>query len=303
MRYMICVCAWLFLCGNVAAQKMEKEKYDSLVTAYRNGLLDYHALPVLSLQARMYNQQKLNDSVVADLMKAIHALPEDSLFVKSHLDQIRAHTKSSTDKLFDFFYKNRDKINALQGQKRYAEGMIDYVIAHEEVQPALDPLIKVDVLPAGKPDWEKLHGQIVAKYNREFADRIILDTKANFYGIRKDSILYPKYAMQRIERDGVDTTNVFGTMAVNNLVFNYILRFDNDTAHLLKALHWMEMLRRANPRQMAYVDTYANLLYKLGRKEEALYWQERAFNQNPKDKEVREAYEKMQKGLPTWKTN
>jgi Tfp pilus assembly protein PilF len=52
------------------------------------------------------------------------------------------------------------------------------------------------------------------------------------------------------------------------------------------------------PTQGEFLDTYANLLYKLGRKEEALQWQEKAAATGAFG--TKENYEKMKKGDPTW---
>lgn len=58
-----------------------------------------------------------------------------------------------------------------------------------------------------------------------------------------------------------------------------------------------------------YIDTYANLLYKVGEVTEALKWQELAVTKGRElgiDKgdfnTIQENFEKMKKGVPTWPT-
>ena len=49
------------------------------------------------------------------------------------------------------------------------------------------------------------------------------------------------------------------------------------------------------------LDTYANLLYKLGRKTEALAWQRQAVAvSDGRDQEIPEHLQKMQREVPTW---
>jgi hypothetical protein len=50
------------------------------------------------------------------------------------------------------------------------------------------------------------------------------------------------------------------------------------------------------------MDTYANLLYRLGRNDEAIEWEEKVvtLNPNPKDEEFVETLKKMKAGKPTW---
>jgi hypothetical protein len=50
-----------------------------------------------------------------------------------------------------------------------------------------------------------------------------------------------------------------------------------------------------------YMDTYANILYKLGRINEALIWEKKAVNGNPYDDQIKNNYQKMQNGERTWK--
>ncbi len=51
-----------------------------------------------------------------------------------------------------------------------------------------------------------------------------------------------------------------------------------DPAHFAIGLKWMDGVLRRNPDQPNHMDTYANLLYKAGRKKEAMQWQERAID-------------------------
>jgi hypothetical protein len=48
------------------------------------------------------------------------------------------------------------------------------------------------------------------------------------------------------------------------------------------------------------MDTYANVLYKLGNKEEAMKWQETATKESPGDAEIQSNFQKMKLGKPTW---
>lgn len=58
--------------------------------------------------------------------------------------------------------------------------------------------------------------------------------------------------------------------------------------------------RRAKQVKPETTDTYANLLYKLGRNENALEWQEKVVTSSGGDLEIKRNYEKMKNGLKTW---
>ncbi len=48
------------------------------------------------------------------------------------------------------------------------------------------------------------------------------------------------------------------------------------------------------------IDTYANLLYKLGRKDDAINWEQKALSLSPGDPDFTTALSKMKRGEPTW---
>ncbi len=48
------------------------------------------------------------------------------------------------------------------------------------------------------------------------------------------------------------------------------------------------------------LDTHANLLYKLGKKEEALKYEEKALAYDPANEDLKKTYTKMKAGQPTW---
>jgi thiol-disulfide isomerase/thioredoxin len=85
-----------------------------------------------------------------------------------------------------------------------------------------------------------------------------------------------------------------------------VFQYDNDKRDLNLALEWskyaIDSVDAKDWGRAEYVDTYANLLYKLGRKDEALGWEEKAatLNPNPRDAEFEETLNKMKAGKPTW---
>jgi hypothetical protein len=57
---------------------------------------------------------------------------------------------------------------------------------------------------------------------------------------------------------------------------------------------------RRNPKSSENIDTYANLLFKIGKVDEAIKMEEKALSLNPTSKDTLSALEKMKKGLQTW---
>jgi hypothetical protein len=49
-----------------------------------------------------------------------------------------------------------------------------------------------------------------------------------------------------------------------------------------------------------FMDTYANLLYKIGKKEDAVAWEQKAINLSTDKKVYQESLDKMNNGEKTW---
>jgi len=75
----------------------------------------------------------------------------------------------------------------------------------------------------------------------------------------------------------------------------------NDMTCVAEALEWSKR-SFANEQNPAYMDTYANILYKMGKKDHAIQWEEKALNLSSAAdrKGYQETIDKMKKGEKTW---
>jgi len=73
-------------------------------------------------------------------------------------------------------------------------------------------------------------------------------------------------------------------------------------ACLQQALEWSKKSFQKD-NNAGFMDTYANLLYKMGKKDDAIAWETKAMNASPEGerKNYQETLEKMNKGEKTWK--
>jgi tetratricopeptide (TPR) repeat protein len=82
-----------------------------------------------------------------------------------------------------------------------------------------------------------------------------------------------------------------------------IFLYSNSRKELLKALSWSEISIRLDSTYYnapANMDTRANLLYKLGRKEEAIALEVKAILLDPNNKDIQINFNKMRNGTRTW---
>jgi tetratricopeptide (TPR) repeat protein len=98
--------------------------------------------------------------------------------------------------------------------------------------------------------------------------------------------------------------SVYGQYDITNMnaVAWYFFQHRTDKKELEAALQWAQTVIAHEPTTNHY-DTYANLLYKLGRRGEAVKAMEKGFTLregNGNMEEIKNNYEKMKRGEPTW---
>jgi hypothetical protein len=161
-------------------------------------------------------------------------------------------------------------------------------VSQEILRPALEDKSAI-------PDWKAIEKNVQAKYGiigmeKVYGSQMVyyLD-KGDWTNFGKYYNLYYKTAYSRSEYH------------INNMSWPVFLHI-TDAKILTTAVNTMkysvEHFDRTN--YQAY-DTYANLLYKIGKKEEAILWEEKAVKALPDDKSLAETLDKMKKGEPTWK--
>jgi thioredoxin-related protein len=253
---------------------------------------------------RLFKKDSLAKPIADKYIKALSTI---EIYTKINLQFIGEFTKSSKDRGFNLFYTTGKKVDAIMGVKGYANGLVCYVIDLEEVSPFMIRAEKDDNVP-----WMDIVKAIEKKYNKQYADEIVLDAKVRFYEYlakryNKNWPEYIKYNIEKIERFGTDTTNsMVDATALNNFVFDAIFYYSTDTSEMNIGLKWMEGVLRRNPKEANNIDTYANLLYKIGRIEEAIQWQEKALMIAKEEKQdyaissIEQNLLKMKQGIATW---
>ncbi|MEP7377772.1 MAG: DUF255 domain-containing protein [Chitinophagaceae bacterium] len=248
--------------------------------------------------------------IIAD--KYINGLKGREINKKENLEFIVKFTKSSKDRGFKIFRENSDRIDSVFKFKGYALIVIGNVIIKEEYTAFFNAAIKNDV---DNVSWQAIWNTVYAKYGRSIAERLDIQVKSSLYGYfaeKKDKYWqeYIRYYIDKIEKNGYDTSHpqiqFIDVMQINNFVFNAIFYHSIDTQQMKTGLKWMEGVLRRNPKEANNIDTYANLLYKLGRKEDAIHWQEKAVQTAITEKmdwllpSLQANLAKMKKDIPTW---
>lgn len=163
----------------------------------------------------------------------------------------------------------------------------------------LEPLYSVDVPPVS---WGEVIKEIKKRYKGLDVDQLLAKDKIEFYKYRKNYPEFEKavfaYAQQYETR--------LSKKELNSLAWDDIFLYSKDKETLQLGLRLSKQTITNYPdADIAHVDTYANLLYKLGNKKEAIVWEKKALdirNTIPGGdaKEFEITLDKMEKGEKTW---
>lgn len=266
-----------------AASLNPATQYYTQLDLYKKGRKDTAFLRQMALLAlNKYDQEN------ASLISKEYISKQKDLYSPVNLDFIAKFTNSSKDPGFDMFLHNAAKVNKVLGPGK-AEAKVMGIVAQEEVYPQL---MKQD---GSKPDWAALESNLTKKYP-SFAEELILKTKVQYFSYVKDADNAVANIVAYMKKYG----HKADPQSLNEYAWT-IFEKCNDMQCIEQALEWSK--RSFKDKEVpAFMDTYANLLYKAGKKEDALAWEEKALNKASGDekKNYESTLEKMKKGEKYW---
>jgi thiol-disulfide isomerase/thioredoxin len=260
----------------------EKQYYTQL-RRYEKGEKDPALLRNVSLMA-------LNayDMPVANKVSDEYLASQTDLFTKENIDFVDKFTSRSSDKGFSFLLNNTAKVNQVLGAGK-AEKKVMSIIMQEELYPSI---LRRNV-PA--PDFNVLSEKVKAKYPA-YATEAVAKAKVIYYQSKSD--------WQNFQTEVVAYMKQYGATAEPGELNSYawtVFEKCKDMTCVAEALEWSKrsFSDKQNP---MYMDTYANILHKLGRTSEAIEWQTKAIElaDASSKKGYQETLDKMKKGEKTW---
>lgn len=254
-------------------------KYSDLLGEYIKGNCESTFLKKLSMAA----QQAGDKTGIARITKEyLVALPKP--YSDDDLSYVVQVTNKTSDPGFAIMQDNTANINKVLGPHE-AENKMMNIVYREIIAPVVTN-------PQSESDWEALSAK-VAPFGPA-GEEILLRAKAIHYFNQNDWDNFVTAADEYISKYGqyvkAEDLNQFAWKTFEKIT-------DKDA--LNKAAKWSELSYKQTE-EPAYLDTYANLLYKSGRKDEAITVQEKAVALSKGDKAMKDTLEKMKRGEPTW---
>jgi thiol-disulfide isomerase/thioredoxin len=295
-------------------------KFYTELENYKQGKKNYNEMLSLIYKVEeIVSDQKLEQKIAKDYKSNyLDNLSIDKIFKKDYLDFISHYPQyvNSNDNYFKIIKLYPYKVDSIMKQKGWSDQVMRSVIVREEVLSKLytDKSFKKTV--SKEPNWESIDSTISVKYGKQYIDMII-PHKIYFYQNRNE---WRKFAMfvdqkikqypPRVEAKSSDPHSTFGYNVNAWDVFLYC----KDSIVLKRALNWVNLAIEAQgeaPNDQ-YIDTKANILYKLGRVEQAIKTEESAIERGRQHLRIidstreynatqyQDVINKMRKGTPTW---
>jgi thiol-disulfide isomerase/thioredoxin len=203
---------------------------------------------------------------------------------------------NTIQKSSDFGFKELLNNPALFDKYNYpgfATQAIRNIIAREEIFPVIAPRGQK---PTDNPDWDAVLKSAEKKYPLYAKEAV------GFYKIEsgKRAGNWPLFTAAVTDYLKLYSNNVMaGTL--NDYAWMIFGKCD-DMACIEKALNWSRQSLEGNDKEHMFIDTYANLLYKSGKKKEAIEWETKARDiaGGEDAKGYQATIDKMVKGEKTW---
>jgi len=286
-----------------------QKAYYKQISDFEAGKIPLKDLLKLAIKANEYKEDSLALEIARkykleylDKQKLEYVINPELLFFLGNFGRLI----SLKDRIVQYSYSHPPRFDSLIQRGGAAESVTDFYINRDLVQPRLDNYSRKHL--SNYPRWKEIENAIAKRYDRRTARRVIVNQQIRFYQEKSDWENVAKYEIERIDLNGLDTVGM-GKVTINNMVFNVIFQHVDIPFYLNKAIGYMEILLESDPNIHEWIDTYANLLYKAGRKEEALRHEERALviarqrNSISNFREYSQNLDKMKANLPTWAIN
>lgn len=216
---------------------------------------------------------------------------QKNLYTKENMQLLQSVTTHSGDRGFNIMLNNPVQVDELLGKAMSASTTRD-IIMQEDVVPFFTKQQQIN--NSVEPDWNLLHTKLEHNYNNR-ANEITAYSKIIYYkemGIQ-DSLLIavPNYMAKYID---------YVQPEIINSIAWTMFQMSDDKPLLQQAADWCRQILNGGDNPM-YMDTYANILYRAGQKDEAIAWEQKAVTLAAgKLQGLEENLDKMKKGEKTW---
>lgn len=257
-----------------------------LLNKFKAGIFDTSNLVSLAYFAKSLNQKDVAIDISDSYLRLWKKAPK---FTKEDIGFLTNFSMNTETEAFNLLLEYADSIDNFFKQPGYTEKSTDRTISIQYLYPY------ISIATVTKPKWGSIHRSIRKQFGNRIATRIVLQGKVYYYERRNDWEKYADNMVRLVSEFGGNMEMVM----LNNAAWRIFLHSKN-RSRLQSAELWMQRVVKEPEQYAEFIDTYANILYKLGKISKAIEWQKKAISLAPESVALKDVLTKMQKGEPTW---
>jgi len=274
------------------------KQFYTLLRQYYAGHEEKEAMYYIAMNAGEFGVQDEGKKVALTYKRNfLDQVDKSELFSKKNLELISRYpelVENSTDPYFNMFYRHPEWADSIFHRPGYSKSFVKSIIRKEYIYPNLfdensKPVVK-------DPDWTKIERTVKLQYGEAYAVELVNNaTRINFYSESKQWRKYAALIGELIQKyspklNGNEFANatMMGNFFqrddwnLNTAAWNVFQHCD-DKKVLKEAVKWSDLSLLIDPDSKKnggsdeYLDTKANLLYKIGRIKKAIKTEEEAY--------------------------
>lgn len=258
------------------------EKYSDKLNDFRKGVMDSARIRNFALSANRMRDTVLTNEILHTYFELIKdPFADDNLKLFAHCTNTEEYYS------FKFIIKNIERIRITSSGN----------IAIETMKRILRKNINAKIKSASKHEFNIIRNDARNKYG-DIGDQIALEEIALLFFTHKE---VSEFVSTKEEILKAYPSSISNYTMNSDAWFIFQNATDEQKRELEVGLKWIKNVTKEDPKNAWYLDTQANILYRLGNVKEAMSIQELALNAQPDNEEVKKNYENMRKGIPTWK--
>jgi len=271
-----------------------RKQYYILLDEFRKDELPYEEMPSIAHMAKSLGERLVAQEIADDYINNYLLKANDSvIFTWDALAFIGDFLGNQKSKSFKLFEQYSQKINAVLGDYQAQSKIMGFIYSSHLPQNLETSKII---------NWDEVENSVVSEYG-SLGQEIVWGQRMMHYLMSGDDWeKYGKYYKLYYERALRHPRRYY----INEMSWTLFERV-NDLDVLKFAVEVMRYdLEVYDFNVPGAYDTYANLLYKIGRTTEAIEWENKALEMgkgSPEEKSFKQTIEKMKKGQKTWPLN
>jgi thioredoxin-related protein len=285
-------------------------QYFVLIEKFRKNRLVWQKMMGLAIAARR-NGDQVADSVASCYIDHLFTLNNLDLMKRENIQFIGTFKRLMTTngKAFDLFYHHGDEVDRVMGVKGIADNYVNEVISRELVDPAIHSCEG----GVRSPDWDRIEKNVRDRFGDSYAILAILAAKTKWYSDKGNWRRYIPCLIREIDWYEGRGNETLSYIFLNNSAFD-IFRHSNHRVELKRGVDLVDhAIRSVSEKEggsaglmPVFLDTKANLLYKLGGKRDAIVFERHAISLLKRDSDAglmtkfSSVLKKMINDEPTW---